>query len=1021
MKQTSLAKLVLIVNLLFFCCVASNEVCWGGEVLFARDVQPLFAKHCLLCHGPDQSEAGLRLDLAETAYTELESGERAVVPRRPEESELLRRVTESDESMRMPPEGAGLSKKEIETLRQWIRDGAEYEVHWAYRPIANSPVPEVADRAWTRNEIDCFVLARLEDAGLTPSPPAAKARLLRRLYYDLWGLPPSPEDVDVFLADDSELAYERLVDRLLASEHFGERWARHWLDKARYADSDGYEKDKPRPNAWKYRDWVIQSINTDMPFDEFTIQQLAGDLLPNATPSQQLATAFHRQTLTNTEGGADPEEFRVEATFDRTETTAAVWMALTMTCARCHSHKYDQISQHDYYQLFAFFNNSDESSIEIARSPAALDAFRKQKKAHDDALAVLEKEYRSAKVDQRPQLQAWMSDIRESLDAVDQQPVTFQLAIPIQTTTSSQTQLSEQADGSLLATGPVPAKDRYELVFPAPQEPVTVVRLELLTHDSLGKRGPGRTPHGNFVLSEIQLLAGSDANMLNATRVALVRAEADFAQEGFAADGALSAKDRTGWAIAPQTGQDHCITFYVAEPLELEDSQFLQVVLDQQYGNQHTLGRIRVSFGSGFSLSKTVSDAILAAIQVDPAERSDEQTKVIEDHFASLQPKTAGIARKISQLKSQAPASPFMPVRVMKAAKRETKRLHRGDFLQPADSVAPRSLEVLAQVHPLVARKLNAPADRLDLARWLADEDHPLTSRVIVNQVWAHLFGQGLVPTVNDFGVRGDLPSHPALLDWLAWHFPRSMRWSRKRLIKEIVMSATYRQDSIHRPELAEVDSENRLLARQHRFRVEAEVVRDLFLGVSGLLADKIGGPSVYPPLPPGVASLSYANNFKWKTSEGEDRYRRGMYTFFKRTSPHPTLISFDCPDSNTARLIRDRSNTPLQALVALNNEVFTEAAQAFARRILAADNENDAARLDSAIRMCLVRHPTTFEIEQFRGLLDRARAYYLSHPHEAESLTNRHAAAGVSRAENAAWVATLRMIINLDEFFVRD
>lgn len=779
---------ILGVACLSYCCARgdSSSVA-AGDVVFARDIQPILAKHCLLCHGPDEAEAGLRLDVAERAYAKLDSDVRAIVPGKPDASELMRRVATTDEFERMPPEGERLTKDQIALLRTWINEGAPYQQHWAYEPVKESPLPAVENEAWVRSPIDRFVLARLEQAEIAPAPEADRATLIKRLYYDLIGLPPSPDEVQAFVGDSSSRAYESLVDRLLASEHFGERWGRHWLDKARYADSDGYEKDRPRPNAWRYRDWVIDAINRDMPFDQFTIEQLAGDLLPAPTPDQKLATAFHRQTLTNTEGGVDQEEFRVQATFDRTETTAAVWMSLTMTCARCHSHKYDQIKQREYYQLFAFFNNANEAETEVQKSQQAMDQYLKEKAEHDKRVADLQKQY------------------------------------------------------------------------------------------------------------------------------------------------------------------------------------------DAAVGNGST----------------------------DPA--------------------ASKLAKELESLKKNVPKSPLMKVRVMAPAERNTHVLRRGDFLQPADAVKPEVLEVIARVHPLKSRHGDKPADRLDLARWLVHADHPLTPRVTVNQVWAHLFGRGIVATLNDFGVRGERPSHPELLDWLAWRFPRDMAWSRKRLIKAIVTSATYRQSSRHRPELLEIDPMNRLLARQNRWRVEAEVVRDLYLSASGLLSEKVGGPSVFPPLPPGVTELSYANNFKWATSQGEDRYRRGLYTFFKRTSPHPNLISFDCPDSNTTRLERESSNTPLQALVTLNNEVFTEAAQAMARRVLNDGGSDDQQRLTYALRLCIVREPDSTELSRFNDLLRAAREYYQANGEDAAKLTRRHAVEGVSTAENAAWVATLRMVMNLDEFIVRD
>jgi hypothetical protein len=468
-------------------------------------------------------------------------------------------------------------------------------------------------------------------------------------------------------------------------------------------------------------------------------------------------------------------------------------------------------------------------------------------------------------------------------------------------------------------------------------------------------------------------------------------------------------------------GKDHQITFYTKEPIEFEGQQFLQIVLDQRYGGTHTIGRFRVTTMSGLDPLRGLPNEVVEGLKTETGKRSKKQRNVIADYVASLHEETSRQAKQLAALKKKAPASPLMTVRVMAPAERTTRVLHRGDFLQPADEVNTDALAVIRRTHPLKSRHQDKPADRLDLAWWLVDKNHPLTSRVTVNHVWAHLFGRGIVPTLNDFGVRGEMPTHPELLDWLAWQFPRELGWSRKELVKTIVMSATYRQSSRHRPELRTMDPTNLLLARQNRVRVEAEVVRDLYLAVSGLLSNKIGGPSVFPPLPSGVAELSYANNFKWKTSEGEDGYRRGMYTFFKRTSPHPTLISFDCPDSNTTRLQRDTSNTPLQALATLNNDVFAETAQAMARRVLSEGGEDDVARLTYALRLCIARQPHEQEVDQFRQLLETARDYYHGHAQDAEQLISRHPANHVPAAENAAWVATMRMVLNLDEFIVKD
>ncbi len=847
--------------IVFLCCSCIHSFCIAGaeknqrstqQVSFSRDIQPLLAKHCLICHGPNKAEGGLRLDVPEKSTAKLDSGERAIIPGHPERSELLRRVSTADESEQMPPDDTSLTKSEVKLLRQWIQDGAPYEKHWSYRPV-NAPVPpEVKQESWIRNPIDRFVLAGLEKMQLTPSPEAARPTLIKRLYYDLIGLPPSPDEVDAFLNNSRPDAYERLVDHLLKSEHFGERWGRHWLDQARYADSDGYEKDNPRPEAWRYRDWVIEAINNDMPFDQFTIEQLAGDLLPEATTTQKLATAFHRQTLTNSEGGTDPEEFRVEATFDRAETTAAVWMGLTMTCARCHSHKYDQISHREYFQFYSFFNNSSEAKLSIPQSETAMEQYHQAKQTYESNLEQLQ--------------------VRFSVKLAELQ---------------------------------------------------TVLKDQDIINRSIQKK----TENGSQ--------------------------QADRA-------------------------------------------------------------------GSGSLKQTAAPENVIQALLVNAAKRSGKQKTIIQDYLISLDPEAAALSKELIELKKSRPQPPLVDIQVMAKEDRETRILNRGDFLQPGEPVQSDVLAVILQSHPLPQRSREKPADRLDLARWLVDPNHPLTPRVKVNHVWDHLFGRGLVSTVNDFGVRGEIPTHPLLLDWLAWSFSHDMRGSRKQLIKQIVLSATYRQSSRVRPEIAVIDPENKLLSRQNRFRVEAEIIRDLCLAVSGLLSEKVGGPSVFPPLPSGVTELSYNNNFKWRTSQGESRYRRGMYTFFKRTSPYPTLMSFDCPDSNTTRLKRENSNTPIQALVTLNNAVFLEAAQAMAKRVLNEKQGTDAERLAYALRLSLTRQSEKEEVTHFLQLLNTAREYYQAHPQDADQLVKQHPVPTVDGAELAAWITTLRMVLNLDEFLVR-
>jgi hypothetical protein len=1017
MKNRGMVR--LIVTLLSTLLVTPHLHAADAEVLFSRDIQPVLAKHCLSCHGPDKAEGGLRLDGADAAMAELDSGARAIVPAEPQSSELLRRISATDESERMPPEGDPLDPTSIANLSRWIENGAKYERHWAYRSVVKPMLPDVQDQAWIRNPIDRFVLSKLEAVPITPSPAADRATLIKRLYFDLLGLPPTPAEVDAFIADTSQEAYDKLVDKLLESQHFGERWGRHWLDKARYADSDGYEKDRPRPNAWRYRDWVIDAVNQDMPFDQFTIEQLAGDLLPSPSAMQLLATAFHRQTLTNTEGGTDQEQFRIEATFDRSETTAAVWMGLTMTCARCHNHKYDQITQREYYEFFAFFNDVNETNIDVAKSPAASATYAVAKEKHDEQVAALLVKYDERKSALTPQLDAWLAKMNEATATAE--PVVFTPVVHVSAIAQGETTLAVQVDNSTLVTGPPADKDEYTLVFEAPKLPLTAIKVEMLTDESLPANGPGRAPNGNFVLSQLRSYMSDNVDFKENQRLAFTSADADFSQGKFAPAGALSDMEKSGWAISPQMGKPHEITFYLAEPL-VTSKKYLQVVLDQQYGGAHTIGRFRISTVSGFDPLQALPKQVAKAFRTPTDQRSDADRDVLLSHVAAADPEAKKLETQLTKLRASGPPSPDLSVRVLSRSERPTKILHRGDFLQPSDDVQHGTLAVIAAVHPLGPKATaEKRTSRLDLARWLVDADHPLTSRVTVNHVWTRLFGNGIVPTVNDFGVRGELPTHPELLDWLAFQFPREMSWSRKQLIRTIVTSATYRQSSVHRADLASADPTNLWLARQNRVRVEAEIVRDLNLGVAGLLSLKVGGPSVFPPLPTGVAELSYANNFKWKTSSGEDRYRRGMYTFFKRTSPHPTLTSFDCPDSNTTNLQREVSNTPLQALATLNNDVFTEAAQAMVQRVVRESSQSDdASRLTFALRLCIARQPSANEIARFQQLLDKAREFYKQHPDDAKLLTARHTLDGVTMEEAAAWVATLRIVLNLDEFIVR-
>jgi len=984
-----------------------------SPVDFVRDVQPILKASCLKCHGPEKPKGQLRLDSKALALKGGVSG-KVVVPGKAAESLLVKLLLETDEEARMPQKAPPLSKEKIELFRAWIDQGAAWpdsaagdvkvQVHWAYlKPVRRDP-PAVRNASWIRNPIDAFVLSKLEAAGAAPSPEADRATLARRLHYDLLGLPPEPKDVDAFAGDPSSDAVGRLVDRLLQSPHFGERWGRHWLDKARYADSDGYEKDNNRPDAWRYRDWVIDAINTDLPFDRFTAQQLAGDLLPDSGPLQVLATAFHRQTLTNTEGGVDKEQFRVEAVFDRAETTGTVWLGLTVGCARCHNHKYDAISQQEFYQLFAFFNNGDEVNADVPVSEEAVAKYKADKLAHEAKVEALRLKVAELKPGLEESLPAWEQETQARLAADAQEAFRFLPLEAIQLTTWNKTTLRKLDDGSYVAEGADPGAETYRLTVRAPAEDLTGFRVELLSHNSLPKNGPGRAADGGFVLSEFSV-AG----------VAFREATADFSESGKDVKLALDGDPNTGWAIAPQFGKDHRAIFLAREPVRPPADGLLHVTLDQRRGGRYTIGRFRLTGVTGKRPGVELPADVRKVLARDPEKRSGAERERLLDFYAGFAPATEKLVRQLEDLRQKAPKPPLMSVRVLTQRSKEPRKthlMHRGDFLQLKHEVQPGTL---ASLHPFRARG-QAP-DRLDLARWIVDPENPVTARVVVNHFWSYLFGHGLVRTANDYGVRGEPPTHPELLDWLATEFIRR-QWSVKSMIRLITDSAAYRQSSAHRPELWERDPENRLLHRQNRFRVEGEVVRDLALAASGLLSRKVGGPSVFPPMPADIAALSYANNFKWANSQGEDRYRRGMYTYFKRTAPYPGLTTFDCPDSNTTCVQRRASNTPLQALTMLNNEAFAEAAQALAARALAAKAAGDAERLAYALRRCVSRQPSEFELKRLGDLLRAAREEFRSKPEEAKKAAGAKAAAP---EEAAAWTAVARILLNLDEFITRE
>jgi hypothetical protein len=883
--------------------------------------------------------------------------------------------------------------------------------HWSFKTPQRPAIPKVKNQKWVRNSIDAFVLARLEKEKIKPSPEADRITLIRRLSYDLLGLPPTPEQVAAFLNDKRKDAYDLLVDHLLASPHFGEQWGRHWLDLARYADSDGYEKDSPRPYAWLYRNWVIDAVNRDLPFDQFTIEQLAGDLLPDATEEQKRATGFHRNTLTNKEGGVDQEEFRNKAVVDRVSTTGSTWLGLTVGCAECHSHKYDPISQREFYQLFAFFNNADEKDIP-APQPEELAKYKTDRKVWDEEHIKLLTPLNTYVKNELPAKQLeWERNCKLSVTR-------WNVLEPKSAASAHGATLKVQTNKSIFATDKSPVTDTYIVEAETDLRNVTGFRLEVL-RDNEPAKGPGRAKDGNFILSEFSVKVQGPGKESDAQTIALQNASADFSQKNWGVASAIDGDALTGWAIIPETNQLHVAVFETREALSFTPGTKLTFTLDQQYGTEHTIRQFRLSATSSPRplTASLLSDEIVAILETPAGRRTEKQNEQLTKYFREqVDPQAKELNKPVIEHARKEPKFPETKAQTLAQTDKPRKTaIHiRGDFLRRGDEVQPSTFAILPSLQPR-----GETPDRLDLAHWLMDPANPLTSRVTVNHIWNHLFGRGLVPTLNDFGTRGEKPSHPELLDWLATEFPR-LGWSRKVMIKLIVSSATYRQSSNFRRDLLERDPNNILLARQSRFRLEAENVRDAYLAASGLLNEVIGGPSVRPPLPADIAALGYANSIKWKESDGADKYRRGMYIFFQRTVPYPMLMTFDAPDSNVTCARRERSNTPLQALTLLNDPVFFECAQALGRRA-ATDVDSTEERIRRLFAMCLSREPTGAEFKRLLKLYEDALRLVQRNPDTATKILGEQGAKENDAIQQATLVALSRVLMNLDEFVTRN
>ncbi len=1188
-----------------------------GGVSYNREVRPILADTCFKCHGPDAKvrQAGLRLDSFEGATAKLEAGGAAIVPGDTGASRLVRRITSKDPKFMMPPPDSGrtLSPAQIETLVAWVGQGAEYQKHWSLiAPVRVEP-PRVRDEGWVRNPIDRFILARLEaethgwpEDGQAVAREADRRTLIRRLSLDLTGLPPTVEEVAAFLADDSEDAYERLVDRLLASPRYGERMAMEWMDAARYGDTNGYHIDNER-SMWRWRDWVIDAYNANRPFDEFTIEQLAGDLLPDATLAQRIASGFHRNHMINFEGGAIPEEYLSAYLVDRVNTTSTVWLGLTLNCAQCHDHKYDPVTQEEYYRLYAFFNNVPEQGLDGQKgnsAPFVRAPLPAQAAAHEEVLARLQA------LDERmngpwPEVDAGQTrwEASEAATLADE----WHVLTPASAASSTATKLEARPDGSLLAagvdpaTGKVPATETFEITTTC-DGPIAALRLEALADASLPVGGPGRAYNGNFVLTEFEATIATAGDPAAAQPVKFVAALADYSQTQFPVRNAIDGDAKTGWAVlAPQggaMGRDRIAVFVPDRVLGTDGPSILTIRLrhDSQYA-EHSIGRIRLAalvrperyeqvrpsdrgvwHICGPIPGGTKEDALAkdfgpeaAGVNLDarygggpvdtggvPREAGEEFGWLAKEDYADGQVNklptggvtvtylyrtiTAPLARSVTaslgsddgikvwlngKLVHENPTAravapnqdtvqldlaagtnslllkiidfggdcgfyfdlrsdggfdtPLDIARVLSvpvpersetqvarvrgfyrerhspewrevaaraavvreeeqkvlamiptamvmeemAERRPTYVLRRGEYDQPEQEVQPG---VPACLPPLALAE-GQRADRLALARWLMSAENPLVARVAVNRIWQMLFGAGLVRTSEDFGIQGEWPSHPELLDWLAVEY-RQSGWDTKRLLRLIVTSATYRQSARVSPEMLALDPENRLLGRAPRPRLSAEMVRDNALAISGLLVERQGGPSVRPYQPPGLweETAIDPDGSEWTAQyyvqdKGESLYRRSLYTFRKRSVPHPAMGVFDAPSREFCVVRRGRTNTPLQALVLMNDPTYVEAARALAERVMHEAEEPDA-RISLAFERAAARPPRQEELRLLADLHAERLAVYRADPAAAAQLLKVGDSARdetLDAAEHAAMASVMSVILNLDEVICRN
>ena len=1003
-----------------------------GKLQFNRDVRPILSDLCFQCHGPDNDKrkANLRLDDRASALHGGKSGEAGIVPGQAEASEIIKRILSEDEDEHMPPKKGGkrVRPEQLAILKRWISEGAEYQGHWAFSPVQRPTVPAPA----TPNPIDAFIRSRLDAAGLKPSPQADKGTLLRRLSLDLTGLPPTSAELEAFLADPSPKAYENALDRLLQSPHFGEQMALQWLDFARYADSNGFQSDGSR-QMFIWRDWVIGAFNGNMPFNQFTIEQLAGDLLPNAATDQIIATGFNRNHRLNGEGGRIEAEWFVETVIDRVETTGNTWLGLSVGCARCHDHKFDPISQKEFYQLFAFFNSCEETGViggdQFTVNTKPILQFPSTE--HTAKLAEFDQKIAAAKkaLEEARAKDAVAQKTRESrllASAPNWTPLR-----PSHLESKQGAQLSADAEGVVFSGGTHPVTDTYVIGAETDLTEITGLRLELIPDPRLPSKGSGRHGNGNPVVSEIRLSAtnrqdGSQRDL------ELQGASADFSQKGWDVTKAIDGNPKTGWAIHPEVHKPHAAFFRLKDPIKVPNGAALTIHLDQQYGSGSILGKFRLSV-TGSSIPEAAPEEILTIVKTPASKRTEAQRKQLAEFYKSSGGGSSEVSAKtkldeITKAKGAFERTiPSVMVMQERAEPRPANFLIRGQYDRPGDPV---QRGVPAALPPLPE---GAPMNRLGLAQWIVSENNPLTARVWVNRAWEKFFGMGIVKSSENFGSQSDWPSYPELLDWLAAEFMRpsskvtvagkpAQPWDMKALLKLIALSDTYQQSSKVTPVLLEKDPDNRLLARGPRSRLSGETLRDCALRVSGLMAPKIGGPSVRPYMPKGVwdETSVYGDLLRYQEGKGEDLYRRTLYTIWKRTAAPPTALLFDAPNREVCTVKRSRTNTPLQALALLNEVTFVEAARKLAERMLLEGGATPEERIRWAFRCVTCRTPEAGEVAVLVKGLQQQLDRFQTNPDAARELLAVGASPvrkDLSLEQLAAYTLSANVLLNLDEF----